>query len=83
MVEMLRTERILSKSGPSEDRLGGKGGAVGSFAEDDEELGVGALRDENDVEEAIVVINPMRVRRDLIRPPQKNAESKFARPVET
>lgn len=52
--EVPETERILSRSsGPSEDRLGGEGGGVGSFPEDDEE-GVGAFGDEDDVGKAIV-----------------------------
>lgn len=55
-LEMPETERnstLSSSLGPSEDGVGGDGGGVGLFAEDDdEELGVGALADE----EALVVI---------------------------
>lgn len=53
MPEAERNSILSSSSGPSEDRDGGEGGGVGSFAEDDdEELGVDALADE----EAIVGI---------------------------
>lgn len=49
MPEAERNSILSSSSGPSEDRDAGEGGGVGSFAEDDdEELGVGALAEEED-----------------------------------